>query len=38
MKGKNEDIVDIAHRGMYQKAKKHLILAQFSNSPWTLRP
>ena len=32
MKEKDEDIV---HAGMYQNPKKHLILAEFSNSPWT---
>ena len=26
---------DIAHPGMLSKPEKHLILAQFTNSPWT---
>jgi hypothetical protein len=26
---------EIAHPGMVSKPEKHLILAQFSNSPWT---
>jgi len=29
---KDEDIV---HAGVYQNPKKQLILAEFSNSPWT---
>jgi hypothetical protein len=32
MKEKDEGI---AHPGMVSKPEKHLILAQFSNSPWT---
>jgi hypothetical protein len=32
MKEKDDDM---AHPGMVSKPKKHLILAQFSNSPWT---
>src|SRR5215472_242975 len=32
MKEKDEDI---AHPGMVSKPEKRLILAQFSNSPWT---
>jgi len=32
MKEKDDDI---AHPDMVSKPKKHLILAQFSNSPWT---
>jgi hypothetical protein len=32
----NEKDDNIAHPGVvYQNPKKHLILAQFSNSPWT---
>ena len=31
----NEKDDDIAHPGMLSKPEKHLILAQFSNSPWT---
>ena len=34
MKEKDDDI---AHPGTVSKPKKHLILAQFSNSPWTGR-
>ena len=26
---------EIAHPGMLSKPEKHLILAQFTNSPWT---
>ena len=32
MKEKDDDI---AHPGMVSKPEKHLMLAQFSNSPWT---
>jgi hypothetical protein len=31
----NQKDEDIAHPGMVSKPEKHLILAQFSNSPWT---
>jgi hypothetical protein len=34
MKEKDDDI---AHPGMVSKPEKHLMLAQFSNSPWTHR-
>jgi hypothetical protein len=31
----NQKEDDIAHLGMLSKPEKHLILAQFINSPWT---
>src|SRR5215831_17257175 len=31
----NKKYDDIAHPGMLSKPEKHLILAQFTNSPWT---